>query len=238
MEYCENEDVKILQDHIGYKFNNLKTLYRSLTHRSASFAHNERLEFLGDSVLNLIVTNFLYKRHPTCDEGRMSRIRSNLVKKNTLSEIAMELKIWKFIKLGSGEFRNQGFLKRSILSDTLEAVVGAIFLDSNSMKETEITVLNWYHNRMDPVDLLKNKKDPKTELQEYLQKLHLPLPKYRFLSSTGHDHEKKFTISCQTYGFDKTNYLITVGIGKNCKEAEQSAAKDMFEKIINRPPSS
>ncbi|ARC53811.1 ribonuclease III [Candidatus Riesia pediculicola] len=232
--FWKDKDIIMLQKNIGYRFNHLDFLYQSLTHRSTNLSHNERLEFLGDSILNLIISKFLYDEFLSKNEGEMSRTRSNLVKEGTLSDIANQLGIGSFINLGLGEIKNHGFLKRSILSNALEAIIGAIFLDSGSnIKTIENVIMNWYRNHADLINLSRDEKDPKTKLQEHLQKFHLPLPKYELLKSVGYDHEKQFTIVCKVFGFRKSDHFITIGTGKKYKEAEKLAAKHMFDKIVN-----
>ncbi len=210
-----------LQNKIKYKFKNKKILILSLTHRSYSINHNERLEFLGDSILNFIITKKIYKKFFLEKEGYMTRIRSNLVNRENLLKIAQKLELNKYILLGQGEIKMKGQYKKSILSNTVEAIIGGIFLDSNNIKIVENIINKLFFKNNKFFYIKKNSKDFKTLLQEYLQKLKLPLPKYLVVNKQGKDHEKKFTVQC------KIKYLkkITEGKGNNKKKAEQIAAK-------------
>ncbi|MCR3755056.1 MAG: RNase III [Candidatus Westeberhardia cardiocondylae] len=213
-----------LQKKIGYFFEEKNFLFLSLTHRSASNLHNERLEFLGDSILNYVIANVLYKRFPSIDEGEMSRMRSILVCRNTLVEIAKRFKLGSYIFLGIGEIRNGGTRRESILANTIEALIGAIFLDSD-IKIIERLVIKWYSEHLLEIIPGKNQKDPKTRLQEYLQGNHLPLPVYILMDTKGEKHDQKFFIQCHVTGI-KT---IIIGSASSRRKAEQIAA----EKIIN-----
>ncbi len=209
-------NTKDLQKKIKYKFINIKILLLSLTHRSYSNNHNEKLEFLGDSILNFLITKKIYKYFSKEKEGYMTRIRSNLVNSKNLFKIAKKLKLNKYIILGQGETKMLGQFKKSILSNTVEAIIGGVFIDSNNINIIEKIVNDLFFKNF---NLKKNIKDPKTILQEYSQKLKLPLPKYFIVKKQGKDHEQIFTIHC------KMKNLITIGKGNNKKTAEQIAAK-------------
>ncbi len=218
-----------LEKKIQYKFTDINILKLSLTHRSYSIYHNERLEFLGDSLLNFIITKYIYKQFSFKKEGYMTRIRSNLVNSKNLLKIAKTLKLNKYILLGQGEIKMKGQYKKSILSNTVEAILGAIFIDSQKLLIVEkiiyILFIKTYNQKQ--IHLINNKKDPKTILQEYLQKYNLPLPQYLLINKTGLDHKQIFTVQCIINNFNK--YFL--GIGNNKKEAEQIAAKKTLIKL-------
>lgn len=216
----------ILQKIIGYYFNNKKILKLALTHRSASNKHNERLEFLGDSILNYVISNALYKKFPKINEGEMSRMRASLVRGNTLSEIALEFNLSKYLRLGLGEIKSGGLYRNSILADTIEAIIGAVFLDSNIIV-IEKLILSWYKSRLNKIIPGDKQKDPKTRLQEYLQERHLPLPLYIVMRISGKSHDQKFTIHCQVTGI-KDPIIYT---DSSRRKAEQAAAKQVLIKL-------
>ncbi|QJC30790.1 ribonuclease III [Enterobacteriaceae endosymbiont of Macroplea appendiculata] len=209
-----------LQKKIGYIFQHQNLLYQALTHRSASSKHNERLEFLGDSILSYIIAKALYKQFPNVNEGSMSRMRATLVRGDTLASIARDFKLGRYLFLGPGEFKNGGYDRESILADTIEALIGSICLDSN-IKIVEKIILYWYKFRLKNIIPGNNQKDPKTRLQEYLQRSHLPLPCYFIIQINGEIHNQQFFIQCKINGISK----IIIGIGSSRRKAEQSAAK-------------
>ncbi|WP_343126698.1 ribonuclease III [Buchnera aphidicola] len=215
-----------LQKFLGYHFINKNLLFHALTHRSASIQHNERLEFLGDSILSFIIAKALYHYFPNINEGGMSRIRATLVKGNTLAEIASEFSLGGFLQLGQGEKKSGGFKRESILANTMEAIIASIFLDSN-INITEKIVLKWYHKRFKKISLYSIQKDPKTKLQEYLQSKHLPLPLYYISHVYGEAHNQIFTISCEIKGLK--NPLIGIGVSR--RKAEQDAAQHALNKL-------
>lgn len=209
-----------LQKKLGYTFQQHDLLLQALTHRSANNKHNERLEFLGDSILSYVIANVLYQCFPRVDEGDMSRMRATLVRGNTLSEIAREFELGECLRLGPGELKSGGFRRESILADTVEALIGGVFLDSN-IDTVENLILKWYRTRLDEISPGNKQKDPKTRLQEYLQGCHLPLPTYILVEVRGEAHDQEFTIQCQVSG------LLQPVFG-NCssrRKAEQAAAK-------------
>src|SRR5580698_2478254 len=169
-------DLMLLQNRLGHLFKDATLLQQALTHRSHSSLHNERLEFLGDSILNCVVASLLFERYATIDEGDLSRLRANLVKQQSLYEIAQRLELSQFLRLGEGELKSGGFRRPSILADTLEALFGAIFLDT-----------------VDPKTL---GKDAKTLLQEYLQGKKIALPQYNVVATHGAAHNQEFEIEC------------------------------------------
>ena len=191
-----------LQRKLGYTFNHQELLQQALTHRSASSKHNERLEFLGDSILSFVIANALYHRFPRVDEGDMSRMRATLVRGNTLAELAREFDLGECLRLGPGELKSGGFRRESILADTVEALIGGVFLDSD-IQTVEQLILNWYQTRLDEISPGDKQKDPKTRLQEYLQGRHLPLPSYLVVQVRGEAHDQEFTIHCQVSGLSE-----------------------------------
>lgn len=216
----------ILQKNIGYFFKNRTLLKLALTHRSASNKHNERLEFLGDSILNYIISYELYKRFPKVNEGDMSRMRATLVRGNTLLEVAQGFNLSEYLFLGPGEIKSGGLYRKSILANTVEAIIGSIFLDSN-IKILEDIILQWYKSRLISISPGNKQKDPKTRLQEYLQGRHLPLPLYIVMRISGKSHNQKFTINCQVSGIkDPTIYTDS-----SRRKAEQAAAEKVLLKL-------
>ena len=200
---------------------------QALTHRSYSRQfNNERLEFLGDSILNLIISNHIYQRFESADEGDLSRIRASLVKEETLAQVARQIDLGDFIRLGGGELKSGGFRRASILSDALEALIGAIYLDSD-YAQTEAAVLHLYREQLQNVDAGANLRDPKTRLQEYLQANKNSLPSYRVEQITGKSHDQVFTVKCQLTDLD----MQGSGRGSSRKKAEQRAAQEILYKL-------
>lgn len=226
IEWSDRQEIKQLQCKLGYVFKQIKFFKQALTHRSANGTHNERLEFLGDSILSFVIANNLYHRFPKINEGDMSRMRATLVRGNTLAEIAREFNLGRCLRLGAGEFKNGGFLRESILADTIEALIGSIFLDSN-IDTTEQIILTWYATRLIAISPGDKQKDPKTRLQEYLQGHHLPLPNYLIVQIYGEAHDQEFTINCQVSGIQKP----VKGVGSSRRKAEQAAAKQALKML-------
>jgi ribonuclease-3 len=211
----------------GYQFKHRELLEQALTHRSFSrSANNERLEFLGDSVLNLIISNFIYGRFESASEGRLSRIRASLVKQETLAMVAREIGLGDHILLGGGELKSGGFRRDSILSDALEALIAAIYLDSD-YAQAEKTVLHLFDNLLQAVDVESSLKDPKTQLQEYLQGRQKSLPLYEVIQTNGKSHDQVFTVSCELSDLG----LQSEGKGSSRKKAEQQAAHNLLHKL-------
>lgn len=223
MNYIETNK---LQKILGYTYTQKNLLTQALTHRSASSKHNERLEFLGDSILSFVIANALYKHFPYVNEGDMSRMRATLVRGNTLAKIAHEFDLGEYLKLGQGELKSGGFRRESILANTVEAIIGSIFLDSN-INITEKLILKWYDKRLNKISPGYAQKDPKTRLQEYLQSKHLPLPNYLIIQVYGEAHNQLFTIQCKISGINKH----IVGIGTSRRKAEQDAAHRVLIKL-------
>ncbi|MFB6421859.1 MAG: ribonuclease III [Candidatus Malihini olakiniferum] len=215
-----------LQRKLGYTFQQNNLLLQALTHRSANRKNNERLEFLGDSILSFVIANALYHRFLFVDEGDMSRMRATLVRGNTLAEIAREFELGDCLRLGSGELKSGGFLRESILANTVEALIGGIFLDSD-IQNIERLILNWYQTRLEEISPGNKQKDAKTRLQEFLQGRHLALPAYLVVQVRGEAHDQQFTIHCQINGFSKP----IIGTGSSRRKAEQAAAEQALEKL-------
>lgn len=216
-----------LQRRLGYQFNKLALLKQALTHRSYASINNERLEFLGDGVLNFIVAHQLYQRFLKLSEGDLSRLRAQLVKEATLFEIAQTLKIGELLNLGEGELKSAGWRRPSILSDALEAIVGATYLDGG-FASAESLVLKLYADRLDNIDPKSIDKDAKSKLQEYLQSKKINLPDYSIASIDGEAHAQTFKVSCE---IQKLN-ISTLGEGTSRRNAEQEAANLALNEIL------
>ena len=212
-----------LMQKLQYQFKDTSLLKAALTHRSVRGENNERLEFLGDSLLNFIIGEQLYRTFPQAKEGDLSRLRASLVKGETLAEIAQEFELGDFLRLGPGELKSGGFARKSILADAFEAIIGAIYLDSN-FESCRERVLDWFAERIKEIHL-SLQKDPKTRLQEYLQAQHLPLPKYEILAIEGEAHAQVFHIECKVPGLS----FATSSIGPSRRKAEQYAAEKFLD---------
>ncbi|MDH5231535.1 MAG: ribonuclease III [Gammaproteobacteria bacterium] len=208
-----------ISERIAYQFNNPELLQSALTHRSAGSQHNERLEFLGDSILNFVIAETLFVRFPEATEGELSRLRASLVKESTLALLARELDLGDFLVLGSGELKSGGFRRDSILADALEAIFGSVLLDTGFDQARQV-ILNLYESKLETITLQQSHKDPKSKLQEYLQSRRLPLPQYEILSVSGEPHNQSFKVSCRVDELD----LATEGKGSSRRRAEQDAA--------------
>lgn len=216
---------KTLEQKLDYKFKNSALLNLALRHSSMGKLSNERLEFLGDAILNFIIAAELFQKYPKFKEGDLSRLRSNLVKKDTLAELAREFNLGDNIFLGVGERKSGGFRRASILADTLEAIIGAIYLDSN-MAKCYKKVLGWYGDKLTGLTP-EGQKDAKTELQELLQARKLPLPVYNIIAAKGKAHKKEFYIECIVAGLE----IVTKGQGASKQEAEKNAAKNFLAEL-------
>lgn len=220
--------LKNLQKRLVYSFENQNLLLQALTHRSAAKAHNERLEFLGDAVLGLIVAEILYAKFPAQPEGKLTRMRASLVNRSTLADIARELSLGELLSLGSGEKKSGGHRRDSILSDTVEAILGAIYLDAG-LTATQKTVNALFNSRVDKLDPSVQIKDSKTQLQEHLQSRQIPLPTYDVINISGKDHAQTFEVSCSIASLD----ITANGIGQSRRIAEQQAAKQALEMVLS-----
>jgi ribonuclease-3 len=204
---------------LGYEFQDPDLLELALTHRSCGSRNNERLEFLGDSIVNFVIADALFKRFSEAREGQLSRLRARLVKGVTLAEIAREMELGDFLRLGSGELKSGGFRRESILADAVEAIIGAIFLDSG-MQRCQVRILDWFHTRLEGLSLDDTLKDPKTRLQEYLQSRHADLPVYHLVKVDGEAHSQTFFIECEAALLSER----TCGKGGSRRIAEQKSA--------------
>jgi ribonuclease III len=211
---------------IGHVFTQPQLLQRALTHRSHSAAHNERLEFLGDSVVNCVVAKYLHDSYPDLPEGDLSRLRSNLVNQQTLYLLAQQLHLGELLLLGEGERKSAGSQRPSILADALEALVGALFLDGG-FEVAEKTVLSLYIPFIQQADVLTLGKDAKTLLQEYLQGRKLALPKYTVIATQGEAHAQLFQVECVIAQLK----MATRGEGSSRRIAEQMAADAAYRKL-------
>lgn len=228
LQYINIVEVNILQKSLGYFFSKQDLLLQALTHRSFSTRHNERLEFLGDAILNYVIASILYEKYNNViNEGDMSRIRAHLVCSSNLASLAKEFNLGNYIKLGQGELKNGGCERESILANTMEALIGGIFLDSN-IQNIEILIAHWYKTRLSNINPKDKQKDPKTRLQEYLQHHRVPLPIYYVSQIEGRSHEQLFVVNCQ---ISDLKYPI-IGCGSSRRKAEQSAAETALKVLI------
>jgi ribonuclease-3 len=220
-----------LESRLRYEFRNAELLRQALTHRSHSSTHNERLEFLGDSVLNCAVAALLFQRFGKLDEGDLSRVRANLVKQQSLYEIAQALNISEGLRLGEGELRSGGFRRPSILADTLEAVLGAVFLDGG-FDAAQTVIKRLYVPILDHIDPRTLGKDAKTLLQEYLQGHKIALPTYTVVATHGAAHNQQFEVECTVPKLD----VKVSGSGASRRAAEQAAAKKALDEVMAAAP--
>lgn len=221
-----NDKLNRLETRLGYHFVEADLLKRAITHRSAASRHNERLEFLGDSILSLVIAEALYHRFPEVSEGDMSRMRATLVREKTLAELAREFDLGEYLILGPGELKSGGFRRESILADTVEAIIGAIYLDAG-MDAIRDLLLQWYAQRLEEIRPGVEQKDPKTRLQELLQGRRKPLPSYAVVRVKGEAHNQEFTVQCEIDGLQEA----IVGIGSSRRKAEQAAAEKALEQL-------
>ncbi len=215
-----SHDLAKLSQSLGYQFRDESLLQTALTHSSFGQGHNERLEFLGDSILGWVIADALFKRFPHAREGQLSRLRAGLVKGVTLAKVARELQLGHYLRLGQGEMKSGGFRRDSILADAFEAIIGAIFLDSGIATCQQI-ILVLFAGRLDAQTLDDTLKDPKTRLQEFLQSRKQPLPDYRILSTSGKDHEQVFRVACEVESIAEPFEAE----GTSRRYAEQAAAQ-------------
>lgn len=217
-------DEKALCKRLGYTFHDKKILHRALTHRSVSGPNNERLEFLGDSILNFIIAEAVCDYFPALHEGELSRLRANLVKGVTLAKLAREFKLGECLILGVGELKSGGFQRESILADSFEAIIAAIYIDGGLEICREL-VLRWFEKRITDPKAIEKLKDPKTALQEYLQARKMALPEYTILKVAGEAHAQIFHVECIVPGTD----IVTKSSDTTRRKAEQGAAKEFLK---------
>jgi len=221
-----NNHLARLSASLGYVFRQEGLLRQALTHRSYSAQHNERLEFLGDSVLNCTIAKALYDTFPNLPEGTLSRMRANLVKQDTLAEIAIQLKLGDYMLLGEGELKSGGFRRPSILADTLESIFGAVFLDAG-FDAAQAVVLRQFQPVIAGIDPNASGKDAKTRLQEWLQAKRHPLPDYRLSGTRGEAHDQIFVVACHIPALG----ITTQGQGRSRRAAEQEAALAVLKQV-------
>lgn len=214
---------------LDYQFKKPAYLKQALTHCSAGNPNNERFEFLGDSILSLVISHALFEQLPHQNEGQLSRLRAHLVKGETLAKIAQELELGDYLHLGQGELKSGGFRRASILADALEAIFAAVFFDSG-FAEAQHVILNLYRTRLDDPDLNNTLKDAKTQLQEYLQSKKIPLPEYTLTGVVGEEHEQIFSVQCEVKSLKQS----TQGQGETRRKAEQIAATQLLLTLTTR----
>ncbi len=225
--------VAAFEQQLGHKFNNPALLQQALTHRSFGAGNNERLEFLGDGILNCCIANLIFEQFPAMPEGELSRLRANLVNQSVLAEISGTLGIGSLLRLGDGELKTGGAHRPSILGDGLEAVLGAVFLDAGFAAAATV-VRHLFATRLSNVRDTKPSKDAKTELQEWLQAKHLPLPSYTVKRIEGEAHRQQFHVECAVKAFE----IQIEGTGASRRLAEQAAAVKVLSALASRGPES
>jgi ribonuclease-3 len=214
---------------LGHQFNDPKLLRLALTHRSKGSQNYERLEFLGDSILGFVVADFLYKKFPQLAEGKLSRMRSSLVRKETLAVVARELGLSNFLILGEGELKSGGFNRDSILSDTVESLIGAIYLDADFSTASNFIHIN-FATQFEDISMESTFKDSKSKLQEAMQKHSLNLPEYTIVGAQGEQHAQQFTVECALVSID----LSAQATANSRRAAEQKAAEKVLQLFHNR----
>lgn len=215
----------------GYRFGDPAWLEQALTHRSASATNNERLEFLGDGILNFVIAEEVFRRRPDEPEGNLSRLRANLVNKQSLAAIAWAIELGDCIRLGSGELKSGGHRRDSILADALEAVFGAIYLDGG-FEAARRVIVDLYRDRLTHLPSAQELKDPKTRLQEHLQGFGYALPDYEVREVDGASHDQNFEVACHVSAYD----LSTSGRASSRRKAEQRAAQAMLDSLSEAKP--
>lgn len=220
-----------LETKLNYQFQSPEFLLQALTHRSVGSSNNERLEFLGDSILNFTAAEALFKARPDADEGTLSRYRALLVKGETLAMIADELGLQDVLILGEGELKSGGHRRKSILADSVEAIIGAVYLDSD-INQAIALVQRLLASRLANLPEPEALKDPKTRLQEAMQQESQTLPEYVLVNTTGEAHAQQFEVSCSIVTNNTSH--TTKGVGSSRRRAEQTAAATMLEKILGK----
>ena len=220
-----------LEKTLHYRFHDVGLFVQALTHRSATGRNNERLEFLGDAVLDFVISDSLFKLRPDADEGDLSKLRASLVKDTSLAGIAVDIGLGEHLILGSGERKTGGHRRESILADALEAIFGAVYLDSGFDAAKDL-IDRVFEQRLDDLPDAEDLRDPKTRLQEWLQARKLSLPIYDLVSVTGKDHRQKFVVSCTVNELSQT----TEGDSTSRRKAEQRAASAMLGMLSGEGP--
>lgn len=221
-----SDSLSELQSTLGYRFKDPELLALALSHRSVGPRNNERLEFLGDALLGFVVAAELYRGYPEVREDDLTLMRAALVRKETLSEVAREISLGEYLRLGHGVKRSAGFRIDSILADALEGIIGAVYVDGGFRSATTLT-RRLLRARLDTAGSIGARKDPKTRLQEFLQGRSEGRPEYRILHAREHDHEERFQVECWV----ESRRLRSVGIGSSRRAAEQNAAEAALERL-------
>lgn len=216
----------VLERALGYTYRHPERLQQALTHRSAAHKHNERLEFLGDSVLGIVISEALFQQFPHQDEGDLSRMRATIVCGKSLAKLARHFNLGAHLVLGPGELKSGGHRRESILADTMEALIGAMYLESD-LPTCRERILAWFQQTLASIQPGQQQKDAKTRLQEYLQARQFATPDYDVVATAGQAHNQQITVSCQTAMFAET----TVATSTSRRKAEQAAAAMMIAKI-------
>ncbi len=222
----------VLESKINYTFSNIKLLTLALSHRSIGSKNNERLEFLGDSILGFVIADKLYQLFPNISEGELSRLRSRIVKGTTLAEVAVELGLGEYVLLGAGEKKSGGHSRDSILADTLEAILGAIYIDAG-IDAVSSAIAALFSQKLEELTIDDAKKDPKTQLQELMQGRKLAVPQYQVLETLGAAHTQEFKVQCDVF-LKNQSHLETIATATSRRKAEQQAAKMMLKKLFER----
>lgn len=212
---------------IGHVFGDAALLRQALTHRSHSQPHNERLEFVGDAVLNCVIALALFQRFPALPEGDLSRLRAGLVNQASLASHAERLALGRYLLLGEGEARSGGAGRPSILADALEALIGAVFVDAG-FEQAQAVTLGFFEQALAELDTVASEKDPKTRLQEHLQARRMALPVYRVTAIRGEAHRQEFEVECSVEAFG----VRASGTGTSRRGAEQMAAREAYERVV------
>jgi len=223
----DDAQLEQLQRTLAYQFKNVSLLSQALTHRSKGSTNNERLEFLGDSILGFVAADLLYSQFQQSPEGHLSRFRASLVKKETLAELAREFSLGEYLRLGSGELKSGGFRRASILADAMEAIFGAMYLDGG-LDHVRRLIERCLTTRLEKLSAEMDLKDPKTRLQEYLQARRLELPEYTVTETHGDAHEQEFEVQCTVAGLKKP----VKGEGPSRRKAEQAAAQLALDLLL------
>ena len=220
-----------LEKTLHYRFKDARLFVQALTHRSANGTNNERLEFLGDAVLDFVISEAVFNRRPDADEGDLSKLRASLVKDTSLASLATELGIGEHLILGSGEQKTGGHRRESILADAIEAIFAAVYLDSGFDAAADI-IGRVFEQRLEELPHADDLRDPKTRLQEWLQARKLSLPGYDLVSATGKAHQQRFVVSCTVSELSQT----TEGESTTRRKAEQKAARRMLKILSGERP--
>lgn len=219
----------VLRERLGHVFRRPELLTQALTHRSFGAGHNERLEFVGDAVLNCVIAAALYERFPELPEGDLSRVRANLVNRDTLARLGRALEIGASVRFGEGELRSGGKTRPSIIADAVEAIFGAIFVDAG-FDAARRAIENVFAQELESVDPSVSAKDAKTRLQEWLQARRVPVPEYSVIGTSGEAHAQTFKVECRVPSFK----VVTTGEGPSRRAAEQQAAESAYGRLTAR----